>query len=128
MPIVTPRVKANSFKWRNCGNPLDPLSHSGKPPGWSKSSSVYGLKDPANTFSKSNLYPASVLKSSFDQYVEQKKLVAAQNHRILNLDKVLIDAVSSKKVEAQPQMTRDEVLRRLRDGVTWAVSINGMIK
>lgn len=125
---MTPRGKANSFKWRKCGNPLDPLSHFGKPPVWSKSSSVYGLKDPANTFSKSNLYPASVLKSSFDQYVELKKLVAAQNHRMLNLDKVLMDAVSSKKAEAQPQMPRDDVLRRLRDGVSWAVSINGVIK
>lgn len=69
-----------------------------------------------------------MLKSSFDQYVELKKLVAAQNHRMLNLDKVLMDAVSSKKAEAQPQMPRDDVLRRLRDGVSWAVSINGVIK
>ncbi|WVQ77838.1 hypothetical protein IAR50_007533 [Cryptococcus sp. DSM 104548] len=78
--------------------------------------------------SKSEYYPPSALKQTVDEYITKHNLLIPNNHRLVFLDEELGKAVAVKKPEPGQKMARDDVIAKLRNGVSWAVSIGGVIK
>jgi translation initiation factor 2D len=80
------------------------------------------------TDSKTSLNPTVTLKSVFERYVSKYGLVDNRNHRMITLDDNLAKAMGVKNAQSGEHMTRDEVISKLRAGVAWLVSINGVVK
>ncbi|ODN72795.1 hypothetical protein L202_08231 [Cryptococcus amylolentus CBS 6039] len=78
--------------------------------------------------SKSEYYPPSALRQTLDEYIIKHNLIVPNNHRFVLLDEELGKAVGVKKPEPGQSMARDDVIAKLRNGVSWAVSIGGTIK
>ena len=81
-----------------------------------------------DTRSKSSLHHPASLKSAVEDYIVAHRLVDPKNHRMVVLDEELGRAVGVKKPSPAETMARDEILRKLRAGVAWSVSIGGVIK
>jgi translation initiation factor 2D len=65
---------------------------------------------------------------AFTNYVTKNNLISPNDHRQVLLDAELGRAMGVKNPEAGQSMPRDEILRKLRAGVAWSVSINGQIR
>ncbi|WVQ79675.1 hypothetical protein IAT38_001775 [Cryptococcus sp. DSM 104549] len=77
---------------------------------------------------KSTFHQPSELKTAVDAYITSHSLLHPTNHRFVLLDDELGRAVGVKKPEPGEKMARDDVLAKLRGGVSWSVSIGGAIK
>ncbi len=77
---------------------------------------------------KSSLNPAASLKATAETYIAQNGLADPTNQRFIRLNDELAKAVGMKGAAASEKMTREEVVKRLRAGVSWSVSIGGQIK
>lgn len=75
--------------------------------------------------SMSALHPVHAMKSALERYIMQHNLPDPRNQRIIMLDETLADAVKARSVD---KLSREELLVRLRSGVSWSVSINGVVK
>ena len=117
------RASGENWRSKSCGSPAQALCPSGKP---RASSEPLGIVDWL-TSSKASLNPAHSLKTALDEYLVKRKLVDDRDHRLVKLDDELGRAVGAKNPTGQV-MARDEVLRRLRAGVTWSVSIGGTVR
>lgn len=78
--------------------------------------------------SKSDYHSPSALKQAVDGYITSHNLLHPTNHRFILLDDELGRAVGIKKPEAGEKMARDEIINKLKNGVSWVVSIGGTIK
>jgi len=78
--------------------------------------------------SKTKLNPPGLIKSALDDYVAKHKLFDRSEPRYLTLDEELGRACGVKKPEPGQRMSRDEIMKKLRGGVVWQVSIGGVIK
>jgi translation initiation factor 2D len=74
---------------------------------------------------KDTLSLPSIIKPTVDAFLEKNRLVDASDRRIVKLNKVLASAVKAKDGD---KLHRDEVVRRLRAGVVWSVSVGGVVK
>lgn len=63
-----------------------------------------------------------------DDYISKHNLVNSKDHRLILLDDELGRAVGIKRLQGGETMARDEILRKLRAGVTWSVSVGGIMK
>ncbi|WVO15234.1 hypothetical protein L204_102883 [Cryptococcus depauperatus] len=77
---------------------------------------------------KSTFHPPHALKQAIDQYVVTYNLIDENDHRFVLLDTELGKAVGVKKPGPGQRMARDEILNKLRNNVSWSVSINGTLK
>ena len=77
--------------------------------------------------SKSSLNPSASIKSVFEDYISKHSLVNTQDYRTIFLDEELGRAAGVKNPVGE-RMAREEVLKRLRAGVAWSVSIDGVLK
>lgn len=78
--------------------------------------------------SKSDYHSPPTLKQALDGYITSHNLLDPTNHKFILLDDELGRAVGIKKPEAGEKMARDEILNKLKNGVSWVVSIGGTIK
>jgi translation initiation factor 2D len=78
--------------------------------------------------SKTKLNPPSLLKSALDAYATKHHLFDRAEPRYLLLDEELGRACGVKKPEKGQKMSREEIMKKLRAGVVWQVSVNGVIK
>ncbi|XAO21936.1 hypothetical protein I312_100693 [Cryptococcus bacillisporus CA1280] len=78
--------------------------------------------------SKSDYHSPPTLKQALDGYITSHNLLDPANHKFILLDDELGRAVGIKKPEAGEKMARDEILNKLKNGVSWVVSIGGTIK
>ncbi|OXG29680.1 translation initiation factor 2D [Cryptococcus neoformans Ze90-1] len=78
--------------------------------------------------SKSDYHSPSTLKQAVDGYITSHNLLHPTNHRFILLDGELGRAVGIKKPEVGEKMARDEIFSKLKNGVSWVVSIGGTIK
>lgn len=74
---------------------------------------------------KASLNLPNTIKPHFDAYVHKNSLEDKEQRRVVELDKPLAAAVGAK---AGQVLVRDEVVRRLRAGVAWSVSVGGSVK
>ena len=65
------------------------------------------------------------MKSALERYITQHNLPDPRNQRMVLLDETLADAVKARGID---KLSREELLVRLRSGVSWSVSINGVVK
>ncbi|TXT09017.1 hypothetical protein VHUM_02491 [Vanrija humicola] len=70
----------------------------------------------------------AVIKLTFDDYITKHKLIDGKDHRTIVLDETLASAIGGKGFKSGDTLVRDEAVRRLRAGVTWAVSVGGVVK
>nr|XP_018262747.1 translation initiation factor 2D [Kwoniella dejecticola CBS 10117]OBR84905.1 translation initiation factor 2D [Kwoniella dejecticola CBS 10117] len=77
---------------------------------------------------KSALHPPSEMKVALDSYLAKNNLVLPNDHRYILLDDELGRAVGLKKPEPGQKMARDEIMKKLKSGVSWNVSLGGVIK
>ncbi|KAL1411375.1 hypothetical protein Q8F55_002331 [Vanrija albida] len=75
-----------------------------------------------------SLNPPASIKRAFDEYITRNKLVDGKDHRVVTLDDTLASAIGGKGARSGDTLVRDEAVRRLRAGVTWAVSVGGVVK
>ncbi|ORY26308.1 hypothetical protein BCR39DRAFT_541242 [Naematelia encephala] len=75
---------------------------------------------------RNSLYPATHLKSAFEDYIAKHNLIDPHNHRIIRLDDDLGRAIGIKRPDAGLTITRDEAFGKLRQGVTRSVSVDGV--
>lgn len=80
------------------------------------------------TTSKSSLHPPSLIKSALDGYVVKHNLVDPRDPRSLLLDDELGRACGIKKPAPGEKLAREEVMKKLKAGVAWSVSIDGVIR
>ena len=78
--------------------------------------------------SKSDLLPIPQLRSKFEDYVNTYNLVNPSDRRLVLLDEALGKAVGLRNPSPTDSLTREEILRRLKAGVAWSVSIDGVVK
>lgn len=78
--------------------------------------------------SKSDYHSPPTLKQALDGYITSHSLPDPTNYKFILLDDELGRAVGIKKPEAGAKMARDEILNKLKNGVSWVVSIGGTIK
>lgn len=78
--------------------------------------------------SKSDYHSPPTLKQALDGYITSHNLPDPTNYKFILLDDELGRAVGIKKPEAGAKMARDEILNKLKNGVSWVVSIGGTIK
>ncbi|ORX35611.1 hypothetical protein BD324DRAFT_642848 [Kockovaella imperatae] len=74
------------------------------------------------------LQPSSQLKASFEDYVNRNSLSDPSDRRMIVLDDSLAKAIGVKMGSSESRLVREEVIRRLRSGVSWSVSIDGVVK
>jgi translation initiation factor 2D len=74
------------------------------------------------------LHKPHFLTLAFTNYITKHNLVVPNDHRNVLLDAELGRAMGVKKPEPGQTMTRDDILKKLRAGVAWSVSINGQIR
>ncbi|WVW84182.1 hypothetical protein I302_106212 [Kwoniella bestiolae CBS 10118] len=94
---------------------------------WKPSGGAIGFWEAAGV-DKSTLHHPSKLKSALDSYLTKHSLIHPSDHRYVLLDDELGRAVGIKKPEPGEKMARDEVMRKLKAGVSWSVSLGGVIK
>ncbi len=87
-----------------------------------------GIRADSPFISHSDLHPSNALKPAVDDYILKHNLVDPKEHRFVLLDEELGRAVGIKKPQVGERMAREEVLRKLRAGVTWSVSVGGLLK
>jgi translation initiation factor 2D len=68
------------------------------------------------------------MKTALDEYVAKHKLFDRSEPRYLTLDEELGRACGVKKPAPGQRMSRDEIMKKLKAGVVWSVSIGGVIK
>jgi translation initiation factor 2D len=74
------------------------------------------------------LLPPSAIKTTADEYIAKHSLSDPRNSRMVLLDEELGRAVGVKKPAPGESLARDEVIKRLRAGVSWHVSVGGVIR
>ncbi|RSH89032.1 hypothetical protein EHS25_002694 [Saitozyma podzolica] len=77
---------------------------------------------------KASLLPPSAIKTTADEYIAKHSLSDPRNSRMVLLDEELGRAVGVKKPAPGESLARDEVIKRLRAGVSWHVSVGGVIR
>ncbi|WWC69900.1 uncharacterized protein I206_103843 [Kwoniella pini CBS 10737] len=77
---------------------------------------------------KSTFHQTSEMKLILDSYLVKNNLIIPNDHRFVFLDDELGRAVGIKKLEIGEKMTRDEILKKLKNGVSWNVNLDGVIK
>jgi translation initiation factor 2D len=82
----------------------------------------------ADSTRKSSLNPATSLKTAAEAYITKNALADPANQRYVRLDDELGKAVGVKNPGPGEKITREEVIKRLRAGVAWSVSIGGQVK
>lgn len=65
------------------------------------------------------------MKTTLEQYIASHNLPDPRNQRMVRLDETLADAVKTRGID---KLSREDILSRLRSGVTWNVSINSVVK
>ena len=65
------------------------------------------------------------MKASLERYITTNSLPDPRNQRMIRMDETLADAVKARGVD---KLSREEILLRLKAGVSWSVSINGQVK
>jgi translation initiation factor 2D len=78
--------------------------------------------------SKTKFNPPGMIKSALEEYAIKHSLVDRAEPRYLLLDEELGKACGIKKPEKGQRMSRDEIMKKLRAGVVWSVSIGGVLK
>ncbi|KAK4685848.1 translation initiation factor 2D, partial [Tremellales sp. Uapishka_1] len=78
--------------------------------------------------SKTTNHPPTLIKTSLDDYIVKHSLADPRNPRAIRLDEDLGRTVGIKKPSPGETMARDEIMKRLKAGVTWCVSIDGNIR
>lgn len=78
--------------------------------------------------SKNALHPPSLIKTALEEYISSHSLVHPSERRFILLDDELGLAVGVKRPDPGQTMPRDEVMRKLRAGVAWSVSVGGVVK
>ncbi|WWC94546.1 hypothetical protein V866_001392 [Kwoniella sp. B9012] len=94
---------------------------------WKPSGGAIGFWEAAGV-DKSTLHHPSELKSALDAYLTKHSLIHPSDHRYVLLDDELGRAVGIKRPEPGDKMARDEVMKKLKSGASWSVSLGGVIK
>ncbi|KAK6909750.1 translation initiation factor 2D [Kwoniella mangroviensis CBS 10435] len=94
---------------------------------WKPSGGAIGFWEAAGV-DKSTLHHPSELKTALDSYLTKHSLIHPSDHRYVLLDDELGRAVGIKPPEPGDKMARDEVMKKLKSGVSWSVSLGGVIK
>lgn len=76
--------------------------------------------------SKNSSHPSNTLKPAFDAYVTKHNLVG-RDFKTITIDEPLAAALG-KSMSPGDKVNRDEILRRLRNGGGWSVSVGGVVK
>lgn len=83
----------------------------------------------ADTYRKSSLNSTQSLKIRTEDYITKHKLQDPSNPRFIRLDDDLAKALGVKKgMGGEERLQKDEILKTLRNGVAWSVSIGGQVK
>jgi translation initiation factor 2D len=69
-----------------------------------------------------------MIKYALEEYAIKHSLIDRAEPRYLLLDEELGRACGIKKPEKGQRMSRDEIMKKLRAGVVWSVSIGGVLK
>jgi hypothetical protein len=93
-----------------------------------QSSNLRGRHEIELMNSKTKLNPPGMIKSALEDYAIKHSLVDRAEPRYLLLDEELGRACGIKKPEKGQRMSRDEIMKKLRAGVVWSVSIGGVLK
>ncbi|KAK8864673.1 hypothetical protein IAR55_001924 [Kwoniella newhampshirensis] len=76
---------------------------------------------------RSALYQPSELKTILDTYITSHSLLQS-DHRTVLLDDEMGRAVGVKKPQPGEKMNREEILKKLRNSVSWVISVGGTVK
>lgn len=82
----------------------------------------------ADNARKTSLNSAQSLKVLVDDYIAKNRLPDPTNQRFVRLDGLLAKAVNAESGNGQDRMAKEEVVKRLKAGVAWSVSIGGQVK
>ncbi|RXK34762.1 hypothetical protein M231_07983 [Tremella mesenterica] len=77
---------------------------------------------------KSVLHPPALLKTALEDYISKHNLVDPHQRQFVHLDETLGRVCGIKKPDPGQRLTREEVIKRLRAGASWSVSIGGVVK
>ncbi|EIW65985.1 hypothetical protein TREMEDRAFT_45974 [Tremella mesenterica DSM 1558] len=77
---------------------------------------------------KSVLHPPALLKTALEDYISKHNLVNPHQRQSVHLDETLGRVCGIKKIDPGQMLTREEIIKRLRAGVSWSVSIGGVVK
>ena len=78
--------------------------------------------------SKDLQQPLHQMKPALEGYIAKHNLVHSTDRRFIKLDEVLGQAIRGKDPSPPEKLAREEILSRLRAGVTWSVSVDGVIR
>ncbi|WWC89007.1 uncharacterized protein L201_003924 [Kwoniella dendrophila CBS 6074] len=94
---------------------------------WKPSGAATSFWDAAGV-DKTILHPPSDMKTYIDGYLAKHSLIHPTDHRYVLLDEELGRAVGVKKPEPGQKMSRDEVMKKLKSGISWSVVLDGVVK